>query len=127
MVTRWGMSGLGLVAFKADEQQPFLGYELAQGREYSEATAARIDEEVLRLLGQIHDKARARLEGARERLDHLVEALLHEETLSAQELERILGPRADSQSETFEQGCSVDRSGGDELRSHNPRGPVQRS
>jgi cell division protease FtsH len=100
MVTRWGMSELGLVAFKADEQQPFLGYEIAQGRDYSEATAARIDEAVLRLLGQIHDMARARLEGARKRLDELVDALLREETLSTAELERILGPRADSQSET---------------------------
>jgi cell division protease FtsH len=59
MVTRWGMSELGLVAFKADEQQPFLGYEIARGRDYSEATAARIDQEVLRLLAQVHDQARA--------------------------------------------------------------------
>ena len=46
MITRWGMGKLGLAAFKADEEHPFLGYELSQGRDYSEATAARIDEEV---------------------------------------------------------------------------------
>jgi len=101
MVTRWGMSELGLVAFRADEQQPFLGHEIAQGRDYSEATAARIDEEVLRLLGQAHDAIRGRLEGAREQLDQLVDALLREETLSTEEPEQILGPRAESQSETL--------------------------
>ena len=50
MITRWGMGGLGPVAFQADEEHPFLGYELTQGRDYSEATAARIDEELQRLL-----------------------------------------------------------------------------
>jgi cell division protease FtsH len=98
MVTRWGMSELGLVAFKTDEQQPFLGYEVAQGRDYSEATAARIDQEVMHLLGQTHDAVHARLEGARNKLDRLVEALLHEETVGAEELEKILGPRGESPS-----------------------------
>lgn len=41
MITRWGMGTLGLAAFQADEEQSFLGYELTQGRDYSEATAAR--------------------------------------------------------------------------------------
>src|SRR5208282_6880017 len=56
MVTRWGMGRLGLIAFKADEQQPFLGYEISQGRDYSEATAARIDQEVQRLLEETHEE-----------------------------------------------------------------------
>jgi len=43
MVTRWGMGDLGLMAISTDEEQPFLGYELAQGHEYSEETSARID------------------------------------------------------------------------------------
>jgi cell division protease FtsH len=46
MVTRWGMGNLGLAAFKSDDHQPFLGYDLSQGREYSEATAAKIDQEI---------------------------------------------------------------------------------
>ena len=99
MVTRWGMSKLGLVAFKTDEQQPFLGYEISQGRDYSEATAARIDQEVSRLLQETHDSVRRCLTDSRERLDRLVEALLQEETVSSDELQRILGPRLDSGSE----------------------------
>jgi cell division protease FtsH len=99
MVTRWGMSKLGLVAFKTDEQQPFLGYEISQGRDYSEATAARIDQEVSRLLQETHDGVRRCLTESRERLDRLVDALLQEETVSSDQLQRILGPRLDSGSE----------------------------
>lgn len=93
MVTRWGMGKLGLVAFKVDAQQPFLGYELSQGRDYSEATAARIDQEVQRLLEERHEAVHHLLVNARERLDHLVEVLLQEETITQETLARILGPR----------------------------------
>jgi cell division protease FtsH len=98
MVTRWGMSELGLVAFKTDEQQPFLGYEISQGRDYSEATAAQIDQEVLRLLSETHDRVRRCLTDSRAQLDRLVEALLREETVGSDELNRILGPRLESRS-----------------------------
>jgi cell division protease FtsH len=93
MITRWGMGSLGPVAFQADEQQPFLGYELAQGRDYSEATAARVDEDVQRLLEERHEAARHLLIGARDQLDQLVKVLLQEETVDQDELTRILGPR----------------------------------
>jgi cell division protease FtsH len=94
MVTRWGMGKMGLAAFKTDEQQPFLGYEISQGRDYSEDTAARIDEEVRQLLDDTHQQVIKRLTGARDRLDQLVSTLLKEETVGAEELERLLGPRA---------------------------------
>ncbi len=93
MVTRWGMGSLGMLAFKVDEEQPFLGYELAQGRDYSEATAARIDRDVQHLLDQQHKAAHALLGAARDQLDALVEALLKEETVEQDELTRMLGAR----------------------------------
>jgi cell division protease FtsH len=93
MVTRWGMAKLGPIAFRTDEQQPFLGYELSQRPDYSEATAAEIDGEVRRLLEEAHEEVRHRLTDARDRLDHLVDALLREETVELDELNRILGPR----------------------------------
>jgi cell division protease FtsH len=97
MVTRWGMSELGLIAFQADEEQPFLGYELAQGRDYSEATAARIDEQVQRLLEERHQAVHKLLAGARPSLESLVQVLLKEETIDQEQLLRILGPRPDTQ------------------------------
>jgi cell division protease FtsH len=93
MVTTWGMGSLGLLAFKSDEQQPFLGYELAQNRDYSEATAARIDVDMQRLLNEAHEAATQCLQGARQQLDQLVELLLKQETVNAAQLAQILGPR----------------------------------
>jgi cell division protease FtsH len=93
MVTRWGMGSAGLAAFQADEEQPFLGYELAQGRDYSEATAARIDQDVQRLLEDGHQAARRLLSERRAQLDRLAETLLHEETVEQDVLAQILGPR----------------------------------
>ena len=93
MVTRWGMGTLGPVAFKTDEQQPFLGYEISQGRDYSEATAARIDQDVQRLIEEAHDDVRRRLTDARALLDALAAALLREETVGPEELAQILGAR----------------------------------
>jgi cell division protease FtsH len=97
MVTTWGMGDLGPLAFESDEQQPFLGYRMAEGRDYSEATAARIDESVKTLLQAAQDEARERLAAARQRLDALVEALIREETLGVEELTQILGPRASAE------------------------------
>ncbi|MGO9062935.1 MAG: ATP-dependent zinc metalloprotease FtsH [Candidatus Binataceae bacterium] len=104
MITRWGMGKLGLAAFKADEEHPFLGYEISQGRDYSEATAARIDEEVRGLLEEIHQQVRRCLTDAREGLDRLVGALLHEETVGADELVQILGPRPKLEGARFSDG-----------------------
>jgi cell division protease FtsH len=96
MVTRWAMGNLGLVAFDGDEEQPFLGYDLAQGKDYSETTAARIDLEVERLLNERHDYVRRVLAGARDKLDCLVQNLLKEETIDQDALARLLGPRPDA-------------------------------
>jgi cell division protease FtsH len=95
MITRWGMSSLGPIAFEADDQQPFLGYQLSQGREYSEATASRIDQEIEHMLAERQAVVRGLLTEARDRLDTLAEALLKEETIGADELARILGRRAE--------------------------------
>ena len=94
MVSRWGMGELGLFAVNTDEEQPFLGYEIARRADYSEATAARIDDDVQRLLGEAHERVTKKLRAARESLDRLSEALFAEETLSKDDLERILGARA---------------------------------
>jgi cell division protease FtsH len=96
MITRWGMGKLGLAVFKVDDQHPFLGYDLSQGRDYSEATAARIDQEVQNLLDETHQQVRRCLNHARDRLDKLVTALLQEETLGPEELTQILGMRPQS-------------------------------
>jgi len=66
---------------------------MTQGREYSESTAARIDQEVQQLLISRQRVVRQLLGSARERLDRLAERLLQEETLGDADLTAILGPR----------------------------------
>jgi cell division protease FtsH len=93
MITRWGMGSLGSVAFQTDEEQPFLGYQLAQGRDYSDATAARIDHEVEHLIAERQEAVRQLLTEARERLDTVAQALLTDETVREDALVQMLGPR----------------------------------
>jgi cell division protease FtsH len=93
MITRWGMGSLGPVTFDSDDEQPFLGYQLSQGRDYSEATAARIDQEVEHLLVERQTAVHKLLNDARQLLEALAETLLKEETIGDAELGRILGPR----------------------------------
>lgn len=93
MVTRWGMGNLGLLAFRTDEEHPFLGYELSRGKDYSESTASVIDQNVKLLLEESHDRVLRLLKGKRSLLDNLAEALLQEETIGRNKLLQILGPR----------------------------------
>jgi cell division protease FtsH len=94
MVTRWGMGSLGAMAIDVDEEQPFLGYELSQGRNFSEETAARIDQDVRHLLDERYEAVRSLLvNGARPKLDSLAQLLLQEETVDQDTLERTLGSR----------------------------------
>ena len=95
MVTRWGMSDLGLAAFSADESQPFLGYEMTQARDYSEATAARVDASIAQLLANAHEVVTTLLTASKKQLGDLAEALLRDETLELSQLTAILGPSKD--------------------------------
>jgi cell division protease FtsH len=99
MITRWGMGSLGLMALNVNEEQPFLGYEISQGRDYSEETAARIDVDVQRLLEERHEFVQQLLADARGKLDQLVQVLLQEETIDQNDMIRILGPRIFSDQE----------------------------
>jgi cell division protease FtsH len=100
MVTRWGMGSLGAIAFQTDDQQPFLGYELTQGRDYSESTATLVDQDIQRLLDERHDYARRLLSEHRQQLDRLANTLLHEETIDQNTMTRILGERTEPEEET---------------------------
>jgi cell division protease FtsH len=106
MIVRWGMGDLGPVAFQSDAEQPFLGYELAQGRDYSETTAARIDQEVVCLLEERHEFVRQLLTAGRGQLDQLVQALLHAETIDQDALGQVLGPRTESPEEVYEEASA---------------------
>jgi cell division protease FtsH len=92
MVTHWGMSErLGPMSFRIGEEHVFLGKEIQEPRDFSEETAAVIDEEVQRILREADQRAYEILDSHRSELDRLVEALLEKEELNRREIEEILG------------------------------------
>jgi cell division protease FtsH len=93
MMVSWGMGDLGPVAYQPSGEERFLGYELGKSPEYSETTAARIDQGVQALLGERHAAVQALLSGARAALDRLAAALLDHEAVEFDELAELLGPR----------------------------------
>ncbi|MDR2350185.1 MAG: ATP-dependent zinc metalloprotease FtsH [Deltaproteobacteria bacterium] len=86
MVTRYGMSDtLGPLTFGKQEDQIFLGREIAQHRDYSEQTAQRIDNEVKTLVLGGYEKARELVGKHMAVLKALAELLLEKETIDASE------------------------------------------
>jgi cell division protease FtsH len=91
MVTEWGMSPtMGPLTFGKKEEQIFLGREISQHRDYSEATAIRIDEEVRRIVEEGYKRAWNILESNRDALVRLAEALLEYETLDNSDIVAII-------------------------------------
>jgi len=94
MVTRWAMTDFGLMTVEADEEQPFLGYEITQGRALSEASASRVDKEIQGLLKERYDFTFRLLEEKRAELDKLVEALIDCETMTQEDMEKLIGSKS---------------------------------
>ncbi len=91
MVGLWGMSDeLGPVSYGVGETHPFLGRELAQQREYAEATAAEIDLAVRKTLDEAYDRALEILTKYRAALDALADELVAHETVDGRKIEELL-------------------------------------
>jgi cell division protease FtsH len=91
MVTRFGMSErLGPVALGRSQGGMFLGRDIAAERDFSEDTAAAIDEEVSQLVAEAHRRAIDVLTANRPVLDELADMLVEKETVDAEELQELL-------------------------------------
>jgi cell division protease FtsH len=91
MVTRYGMSDrLGPVALGRQQGNMFLGREIAAERDFSEETAAAIDDEVRNLVDQAYRRAKAVLLENRSVLDQLAQMLIERETVDSEELQELL-------------------------------------
>lgn len=90
MVTRLGMSEtLGPMVYGQKEELIFLGREISEQRDYSEAVAEQIDREVRKLVNEAYDQARAILREYRDALDRIAQRLLEVETISREEFEQL--------------------------------------
>jgi cell division protease FtsH len=93
MVTRLGMSGeLGSMVYGQKEELIFLGREISEQRDYSEAIAEQIDREVRKLVDEAYTTATDLLNTYRAQLDAIASKLLEVETLNREEFEKIFPP-----------------------------------
>ena len=91
MVTRFGMSDrLGPVALGRQSGNVFLGRDIASDRDFSDETAASIDEEVRKLVDNAYKRAKDVLVDNRKVLDRLADMLVEKETVDAEELQEVL-------------------------------------
>ncbi|MBF0121434.1 MAG: ATP-dependent zinc metalloprotease FtsH [Desulfobacterales bacterium] len=91
MVTEYGMSDrLGLVSYERPRQPMFLPGSFSSGKNYSEAKAGQIDEEVTRFVEEAHQRVRKILSVQRNVLNDLAKLLSEKESVQGEELRRML-------------------------------------
>ena len=101
MVTRLGMSDtLGPMVYGQKEELIFLGREISEQRDYSEAVAQQIDKEVRQLVNDAYDRAKSVIMEYREKLDAVAQRLLDVETITREEFESIFPPPVPKKSGT---------------------------
>ncbi|HEY8743050.1 MAG TPA: cell division protein FtsH, partial [Chloroflexota bacterium] len=94
MVARWGMSAkVGQLAYSVAQEHPFLGRDMMAERDFSEKTAALIDDEMRLLVDSIYERTRTLLLEHRAQLDALAAALLEQETMDGRQLGELLDLR----------------------------------
>jgi len=93
MVTEYGMSSqLNNRYFGDSESSIFLGRSMGEGRSYSEEMAAKIDDEVAKLINQASAKAEEVIVKNRKKLDLIANTLIEKETLEGPEFEKLFAP-----------------------------------
>jgi cell division protease FtsH len=98
MVCEWGMSErMGPLAFGKQEEQIFLGREIAQHKDYSEVTAIAIDEEIKRMVTNGYETAKSTLATNIQILHAIAQALVEREELNADEIDRIVAEWSDTE------------------------------
>ena len=96
MVTVYGMSdALGAVCFDSGHDEVFIGRSMAQAKSYSEAVAARIDEEVKAIIDAGYRRCQEVLEAHRQQAEAVADYLLEHETMSGEDFAAVMGfPKA---------------------------------
>ena len=90
MVTKYGMSdNVGLINYDNEDDEVFIGRDLAHARGYGEGVAARIDDEVKRIIDECYARAKAIIREHEDVLNRCAELLLEKEKISREEFEAL--------------------------------------
>ncbi len=90
LVKVYGMSALGPITFGEQQDTVFLGKEITEEKDYSEKTAAKIDEEVRKFIEEAYQRAEDILSKEKDLLEKLAQTLMKKETIERKEFERII-------------------------------------
>ena len=90
MVTRYGMSDMGVMVYGENEGEVFLGRSVTQHKNVSEATMQKVNLEIRRIIDQQYALARKLLEENRDKVEAMTQALLEWETLDAEQIDDIM-------------------------------------
>ena len=94
MAATYGMSDkIGTVAFESGHDEVFIGRTMTQGRSYSEAVAAQIDQEVQRLVAEAYDRCEEILKANRDKLETVAAYLLEHETMDQEAFLAVFGEK----------------------------------
>ena len=90
MVTQYGMSDkLGMIQYGSDDDEVFIGRDLAHTRSYSEGVAEKIDEEVKAIIDRCYAEGKALIESHRQVLDACAQLLIEREKIGTEEFEAL--------------------------------------
>ena len=90
MVTRYGMSDLGVMVYGENEGEVFLGRSVTQHKNVSEATMQKVDAEIRRIVDEQYALARKLLEENRDKVEAMAHALLEWETIDSEQIDDIM-------------------------------------
>jgi cell division protease FtsH len=91
MVTEWGMSDtMGPIAYEEPEGQVFLGYSISKRKNMADSTALMVDQEIRRIIDEAYKKTEKLLKEHKKELDTLAHGLVEYETLSGDEITKLL-------------------------------------
>ena len=97
MVTRYGMSDrVGLINYDDDSDEVFIGRDLAHSKSYGEEAVTVIDEEVKRIIGECHEKARRIIEENIDVLHASADLLMKKEKITREEFEALFDKSAEA-------------------------------
>ena len=107
MVSEWGMSPLGPIAFTEPESDVFLGYSIAKRKNMADKTALQVDTEIARLINNAYKRTQNLLRTYRKELDILAKGLIEYETLSGEEVKLLLSGKKIGRTEKTQKPTST--------------------
>lgn len=90
MVHEWGMSSIGPVSFKVNEEYIFVGRELTRREQISEEIARKLDQEVINIISTCYNRAKSIILDNIDKLHKLAQKLFDKETLTREEIDQII-------------------------------------